>query len=67
MPLPPRPFTLVCSLCAWKKTILPHSDVLVLGQDWFTHCPQCHAPALEHREASRKEILKTRLEQFLNQ
>ncbi len=65
MPIPSPPFTLICKYCSWKKTILPRSDVLVLGQDWFTSCPKCHTPSLERRYATHKEILKVRLEHFL--
>lgn len=64
MPTPPHPFTLTCKYCSWGKTILPRSDVLVLGQDWFTSCPKCRAPSLERRHATQKETLKARLEQF---
>lgn len=65
MPMPPRPFTLSCVYCSWKRIILPRSDVLVLGQDWFTTCPHCHTPSLERRSATRGEVFKARLEQFL--
>lgn len=65
MPVSPRPFTLVCAHCSWKETILPHSD-LAFGQDTFISCPVCHTPSLERREASRHEILRTRLDQFLS-
>lgn len=65
MPIPPAPFTLICAYCSWKKTILPRSDVLVIGHDWFISCPKCHTPSLERRYATHKEIFKTRLEQFL--
>ena len=64
MPTHPPPFTLTCKYCSWGKTILPRSDVLVLGQDWFTSCPKCRAPSLERRHATQKETLKARLEQF---
>ena len=65
MPVSPRPFTLVCAYCSWKETILPHSD-FAFGQDTLISCPVCHTPSLERREASRHEILRTRLEQFLS-
>ena len=65
MPVSPRPFTLVCANCSWKETILPHSD-LAFGQDTLINCPACYTPSLERREASRQEILRTRLEQFLS-
>lgn len=63
--MPITPFTLACSYCPWKKTFLPRSDVLVLNHDWFTHCPTCNTPSLHRRAATSKEVLKTRLEQFL--
>ncbi len=66
MPIPPRPFTLICQYCSWKKTILPSNDVPVLQRDWITNCPNCHNPSLERRNATHKEALKTRLEQFLD-
>jgi hypothetical protein len=66
MPPSPHPFTLVCACCAWRQTILPHSDFAVLGQDTLIRCPECQSPSLERREASRQEVLRTRLEQFLS-
>lgn len=65
MPVPPAPFTLTCPYCSWKKTMLPQSDMLVLGRDWLINCPKCHTPSLERRHATHKEILRARLEQFL--
>lgn len=66
MPIPPRPFTLSCQYCSWKKTILPSSDVLVLLRDCFSTCPNCHTPSLRRRNATHKEALRARLEQFLS-
>ncbi|MEB2652184.1 hypothetical protein SOP89_12460 [Pseudomonas siliginis] len=65
MPITPTPYTLVCQSCSWKKTFLPNSDVLVLNRDWFNHCPDCDTPSPKRRTATAKEVLKTRLEQFL--
>jgi Zn finger protein HypA/HybF involved in hydrogenase expression len=65
MPPPPRPFTLACRNCAWQQTMLPCSDLLKLNQDWFLECPQCRQPQLERRAASRRDILRARLDQFL--
>jgi hypothetical protein len=39
--------------------------LLVLNRDWFSHCPTCNTPSLYRRTATPKEVLKTRLEQFL--
>jgi len=65
MPVSPRPFTLVCACCSWKETVLPHSD-LATGKDTLISCPACLTPSLERREASRHEIIRTRLERFLS-
>lgn len=65
MPIPPRPFTLICSQCTWQKTIAPKSDVLLPGRDWFSTCPQCTHPELERRNASQQDLLRLRLAQFL--
>ncbi|OZY59793.1 hypothetical protein CJF39_09620 [Pseudomonas lundensis] len=40
MPIPPRPFNLVCDKCGWKKTVAPLSDALRPGE-WFEECPKC--------------------------
>ncbi|MCY1273077.1 hypothetical protein D9M68_238320 [compost metagenome] len=66
MPMPPHPFTLTCTTCNWKKTVIPLSDALVLGRDWFKQCPQCRHAELTQRPATQTEILRTRLEQFLH-
>lgn len=66
MPISPRPFTLVCAHCSWRKTVLPHNDLASLGPAAFILCPECHTPSLEGLEANRHEILRTRLEQFLS-
>ncbi|WP_426160301.1 hypothetical protein [Pseudomonas sp. TSRC2-2] len=65
MPTAPTPYTLACQYCSWKKTFLPTSDVLVLNRDWFNCCPNCDTPSPQRRMATAKEVLKTRLEQFL--
>ncbi|OPK01834.1 hypothetical protein SAMN04490199_5389 [Pseudomonas marginalis] len=64
MPVSPRPFTLVCACCSWKETILPHSHLAALSPDTCFCCPECRSPSLERREASRQEILRTRLDEF---
>lgn len=65
MSIAPPPFTLFCQYCIWKMTFLPRSDVLVLNRDWFTHSPTCNTPLPHRRTAPLKEVLKTRLEEFL--
>lgn len=50
MPMKPRPFTLVCDDCGWKKTVAPRSDALGAGE-WFAHCPKCGSEALSHQRA----------------
>ncbi|MCQ4249133.1 hypothetical protein NA644_07395 [Pseudomonas stutzeri] len=67
MPIPPRPLTFSCPACSWQRTTIPLSDALLMGRDWFAHCPQCHHASLELRSASQKEIMKTRLAHFLCQ
>ncbi len=32
MPIKPRPFTVVCEDCHWKKTVAPRSDALMPGE-----------------------------------
>ncbi|SDI07747.1 hypothetical protein SAMN05216272_105323 [Pseudomonas panipatensis] len=46
--------------------MLPNSDVLVLHRDWFSVCPNCYTPSPQRRNATHKEALRARLEQFLN-
>ncbi|HBP6106560.1 hypothetical protein M2I89_12785 [Pseudomonas aeruginosa] len=65
MPIPPQPYVISCTSCRWKKTIIPLSDVLALGWDWFANCPQCGCEALRQRPASQAEILRARIERFL--
>ncbi len=50
MPITPKPFTLVCEDCNWKKTIAPRSDALRPGE-WFVVCPRCGSTALRVRAA----------------
>nr|WP_130910754.1 hypothetical protein [Pseudomonas sp. Sample_9] len=61
MPWPPHPFTFTCPECHWKKTMVPPSDALREGIDWFSICPSCRHTALDVRPASRLEIFKARL------
>lgn len=50
MPIKPKPFTLVCEDCKWKKTIVPRSDALRPGE-WLIVCPRCGGTALKMRAA----------------
>lgn len=50
MPIPPRPFTVVCDKCGWKKTVAPLSDALRRGE-WFEQCPRCGNKELRMRAA----------------
>lgn len=65
MPIPPQPRTLHCPACNWQGTTIPLSDCLVMGIDWYSSCPQCHNDALDCRLATRTEIMKARLSDFL--
>lgn len=65
MPIPPRPRTFICPQCGWQHTTIPASDALQLNIDWFHHCPVCQHVELETRPASRVEIMRARLTQFL--
>jgi len=59
------PLTFVCPECLWKTTVLPccASRPTVLPSP--TSCPARHDLPLEYREATHKEVLKARLEEFL--
>ncbi|MCB4793602.1 hypothetical protein LGR51_03655 [Pseudomonas sp. NP21570] len=65
MPIAPQPKTYICHNCCWKQTVIPLSDVLRPGRDWFASCPTCGNGQLNSRPATRTEILRTRLEEFL--
>ncbi|KRW74741.1 hypothetical protein AO735_03545 [Pseudomonas sp. TTU2014-096BSC] len=72
MPMPPRPHsrphprTFICPACNWKHTVIPLSDCLMEGRDWFSDCPKCRHDELETRLATQAEIMKERLANFLN-
>lgn len=51
MPIPPRPHTWRCPACHWSKTVMPRSDVLMLGIDHFDACPDCGHQPLETQAA----------------
>lgn len=65
MPFPPPPHITICQNCGWKRTSIPTSDALQLNVDLFCHCPICQNTELEIRPASRAEIMRERLRQFL--
>lgn len=65
MPVPPQPRTFRCPACNWQGTTIPLSDCLTMGVDWHSNCPKCHHDALDFRPATRAEIMKARLSDFL--
>lgn len=65
MPIPPQPRTFRCLACNWQGTTIPLSDCLLSGIDWHSSCPKCHNDALDCRLATRSEIMKKRLSDFL--
>lgn len=66
MCVPPRPFTISCTSCNWQKIVIPKSDALALGSEWFTHCPRCDSDALQKRPATTREQIKAELLERLN-
>ena len=62
MPIRPQPFTFHCSTCGWCRTVIPRSDALLQGLDWFDRCPQCDSQPLQWRSATATEIFKARLQ-----
>ncbi|RUE46318.1 hypothetical protein IPC1224_32275 [Pseudomonas aeruginosa] len=65
MPIPPHPYVFSCTSCRWKKTVIPLSDALALGRDWFDKCPQCGCEVLQQRYASQAEILGAKVVRLL--
>ncbi len=65
MPIPPTPITFHCPACGWCRTVIPRSDALRQGVDWFVHCPQCQE-TLHQRPATASEILKARLSRLFS-
>jgi hypothetical protein len=65
MPIPPPPMTFSCPSCGWKKPTTPRSDALVIGVDWFNHCPECGREDLTCEVASPPASALTRLKQLL--
>jgi len=57
--------TFSCPGCGWKKTTAPRSDALVIGVDWFNHCPECGCEDLTYEVASPPASALTRLKQLL--
>lgn len=37
----------------------------MIGIDWHSTCPKCHSDVLDSRTATRSEIMKKRLSDFL--
>ncbi|QCT97959.1 hypothetical protein FEV13_14185 [Stutzerimonas degradans] len=66
MPIPPHPLTFICTACNWKRTVIPLSDCLVEGRDWFSACPICGNGELDSRPATRAETMKERLANFVH-
>ena len=65
MPIAPQPRTFRCLACNWQATTIPLSDCLIAGLDWHRNCPKCHGDALDSRLATRSEIMKKRLSDFM--
>ena len=65
MPIPPQPRTFRCQACNWQGTTIPLSDCLMIGIDCHSTWPKCHSDALDSRTATRSEIMKKRLSDFL--
>ncbi len=65
MPIAPQPRTFRCLACNWQGTTIPLSDCLADGRDWYSACPQCESDSLDCRLATRSEIMKKRLSDFL--
>jgi len=59
------PLTLVCPECSWKTTVLPRCDSRPTVLQPPSCCPACHDLPLGYREATHKELLKARLDEFL--
>lgn len=64
MPLPPNPITYICPACRWKRSVIPQSDCLINGIDWFEYCPDCHH-SLDFRPATQREILVAKLRRLM--
>lgn len=65
MPVPPRPLTFSCPCCGWQATTIPLSDCLAIGIDCHVICPKCRHTELDTRPATRQEVMKKRLSDFL--
>lgn len=65
MPIPPPPYTLRCPACGWKKTVVPLSDALRYGIEWFDCCPQCGHKQLEKTAVAPHDGLLARLKRLL--
>ncbi|WP_404418824.1 hypothetical protein [Marinospirillum sp.] len=47
----PQPYELICKKCGWSKTFAPASDVIQLGRDYVSACPECGNSELQHKAA----------------
>ncbi len=63
MPLPPPPLTYRCPSCHWSKTVVPRSDVLMLGIDHFRACPACGDQPLRSEPAGKVGVMVAELAQ----
>ena len=61
MPIPPPPTTFRCVDCGWHKTVVPRSDVLHEGYDWFNHRPSCGSTNLTKEAAGLLQQLAAKL------
>lgn len=66
MPIPPPPLTFHCPICGWCRTVIPRSDALLPGIDWFERCPQCASQPLQQRPATAADILKAKLQHLFD-
>ncbi|KHO63571.1 hypothetical protein [Pseudomonas flexibilis] len=60
MPIKPTPLAFDCTICGWRKTTAPNSDVIA-SDDFFTCCSECGNRDLVVREASPWAAWLTRL------
>ncbi|WP_082889478.1 hypothetical protein [Methylomonas koyamae] len=49
MPIKPKPFVYVCTLCGWRKVVSPKSDALMPGE-YYDKCPACNNHSLRKEE-----------------
>ena len=56
MPIPPKPYKLICPKCYWSRVCAPKSDALT-PYDMPRECPECGADDLVKTSASVIEQL----------